>query len=187
MTTVVSDPSAIGKFRSGFTECASEVGRFPGLEPVVKRKLLQHLAGCLSQTCKPQEVPQVQVHILPNPQRSPEQQVPQSGIILSNGSGAGVQLVPTRLPNGDIALVLPASAQNNQAIPSPVPLLVPIVPERTASTVSAGSSSSYSPSHSPEPMDTMYCSTQQKPLSLVVRKSSDHCEENSDERPWRPW
>lgn len=182
----VTDPAVMNKFRAGFTECATEVGRFPGLEPGVKRKLLQHLANCLSRTTKPQEVPQVQVHILPNPHRSPEQQVPQSGIILSNGTGAGVQLVPTRLPNGDIALVLPASAQNHQQIPSPVPLLVPIVPERSASTVSAGSSSSYSSSHSPEPMDTMYCPTQQKPLSLVVRKFEPK-DEQPEERPWRPW
>lgn len=183
----VTDPAVVNKFRAGFAECATEVGRFPGLEPIVKRKLLQHLANCLSRTNKPQEVPQVQVHILPNPHRSPEQQVPQSGIILSNGTGAGVQLVPTRLPNGDIALVLPASAaQNHQQIPSPVPLLVPIVPERTASTVSTGSNSSYSSCHSPEPMDTMYCPTQQKPLSLVVRKPESN-DDNSDERPWRPW
>ncbi|XP_050310426.1 protein hairy-like [Anthonomus grandis grandis] len=187
--TPASDPSSINKFRAGFTECATEVGRFPGLEPLVKRKLLQHLATSLTQSCKSQEVPQVQVHILPNPQRSLEQQVPQlppSGIILSNGSGTGVQLVPTRLPNGDIALVLPSPGQNHQAAPSQVPLLVPIVPERSASSISAGSSSSYSPSHSPEPMETMYCPSQQKPLSLVVRKD-EQCEEHGEERPWRPW
>lgn len=184
--STVSDPSSVGKFRAGFTECATEVGRFPNLDPVVKRKLLQYLASCLNQTCKSPDAPQVQVHILPNPQRSPEQQVPQSGIILSNGSGSGVQLVPTRLPNGDIALVLPASAQNQHTVPSPVPLLVPIVPERSASSVSEASSSSYSPSQSPEPMDSMYCSAQQKPLALVVRKP-DQCEENLEETPWRPW
>ncbi|XP_066145064.1 protein hairy-like [Euwallacea fornicatus] len=190
----VSEPSAMGKFRSGFTECASEVGRFPDVDPVIKRKLLQHLANHLTQTCKVQETPQVQVHILPNPQRSPEQQVPQSGIIWTNlgtnGSGPGMQLVSTRLPNGDLALVLPASAQNHQPISSSqVPLLVPIVPERSASAVSAASSSSYSPSNSPDPVDSMYCTTQQKPLSLVVRKS-EHYEENDNGEtggPWRPW
>lgn len=187
MSNTALDPTAVGKFRAGFAECATEVDRFPGLEPTVKRKLLQHLAGCLTQqTCKiPDQPQQVQVHILPNPQRSPEQQVPQSGIILSNGSGAGVQLVPTRLPNGDIALILPSASQTNH---QSVPLLVPIVPERSASSVSEASSSGYSPSQSPEPMDTMYCSnTQQKPLSLVVRKQDHSGDDNSDERPWRPW
>ncbi|KAH1017775.1 hypothetical protein HUJ05_008372, partial [Dendroctonus ponderosae] len=180
--STVADPASVGKFRAGFTECATEVDRFPNMDPVVKRKLLQYLASYLNQTCKSPDAPQVQVHILPNPQRSPEQQVPQPGIILSNGSGSGVQLVPTRLPNGDIALVLPASAQNQHAVPTPVPLLVPIEPERGARSVSEASS--YSPS--PEPMDLVYCSAQQKPLSLVVRKP-DQCEENLPESVWRPW
>ncbi|XP_018567403.1 protein hairy [Anoplophora glabripennis] len=184
--SAAADPNVINKFRAGFSECATEVGRFPGLDPIVKRRLLQHLANCLNQGSKPQEVPQVQVHILPNTQKSVEQQVPQSsGIILSNGNGTGVQLVPTRLPNGDIALVLPTSAAQQQQpvnMSSAVPLLVPIVPERTASTASATSSSSnYSPSHSPEPMDTMY--SQPKPLSLVVRKPVEPMED----KPWRPW
>ncbi|XP_023026192.2 protein hairy [Leptinotarsa decemlineata] len=182
--TAAADPSVVNKFRAGFSECATEVGRFPGLDPMVRRRLLQHLANCLSQGSKAQEVPQVQVHILPNNQKSVEQQVPQSsGIILSNGNGTGLQLVPTRLPNGDIALILPNSTHSQQhAVNSPIPLLVPIVPERTPSVVSATSTSSnYSPSHSPEPMDTMFC--QPKPLSLVVRK----CVEPIEEKPWRPW
>lgn len=179
-----ADPSVVNKFRAGFSECASEVGRFPGLDPIVKRRLLQHLANCLNQGGKPQEVPQVQVHILPN---KPEPQVvPQSsGIIFSNGNGTGVQLVPTRLPNGDIALVLPTSVAQGmpQQMNSSVPLLVPIIPDRSPSVQSASSSTSnYSPSHSPEPMDTMY--SQPKPLSLVVRKSEPVEEE---EKPWRPW
>lgn len=178
--SAATDPSVLNKFRAGFSECASEVGRFPGLDPIVRRKLLQHLAICLNQGSKLQEVPQVQVHILPNNQKNVEQTVPQnSGIILSNGNGAGLQLVPTRLPNGDIALVLPTSLQTPQQ-PSTVPLLVPIMPERTASTASATSGySNYSPSHSPEPTDSLYS----QPLSLVVRK----IEPMEEEKPWRPW
>ncbi|CAH1154319.1 unnamed protein product [Phaedon cochleariae] len=181
--SAAADPTVLNKFRAGFSDCATEVGRFPGLDPIVKRRLLQHLSNCLNQGSKPQEVPQVQVHILPNSHKT-EQQVPHTGgIILSNGNGTGVQLVPTRLPNGDIALVLPSSGQlQGQPQTSPVPLLVPIVPERTPSVVSGTSGSSgYSPSHSPEPMDTMY--SEPKPLSLVVRKNV----EESDEKPWRPW
>ncbi|CAG9831330.1 unnamed protein product [Diabrotica balteata] len=181
--SAAADPLVVNKFRAGFSECASEVGRFPGLDPIVRRRLLQHLANCLSQGSKPQEVPQVQVHILPNTQKPLEQQVPQSsGIILSNSNGTGVQLVPTRLPNGDLALVLPATLQAQPQYSSAVvPLLVPIVPERTASTTSAASSySNYSPSHSPEPMESMY--SQPRPLSLVVRKA-----EPEEDKPWRPW
>ncbi|XP_060530877.1 protein hairy-like isoform X2 [Cylas formicarius] len=175
------DSTAINKFSAGFRDCATEVGRFPGLDPIVKKKLLQHLSHCLNQTSKPQEVPKVQVHILPNSQQRNTEQVPHSGIIFSNSSG--VQLVPTRLANGDIAFVLPTSTQNAQVLPSPVPLLVPIVSERTPSSISADSS--YSPISSPEPTVSMFCSTQERPLSLVIRKR-DRSEESSDERPWRP-
>lgn len=187
--SAAADPAVVNKFRAGFSECATEVGRFPGIDIAVKRRLLQHLANCLNQGSKPQEVPQVQVHILPNNQKTLEQQVPQSsGIILSNGNGTGVQLVPTKLPNGDIALVLPTSVTQQHILhqsvningSTSIPLLVPLIPERTPSTASATSSSShYSPSHSPEPMDTMY--SQPKPLSLVVRKAEP------EEKPWRPW
>jgi hairy-and-enhancer-of-split protein len=175
--SAATDPSVVSKFRAGFSECATEVGRFPGLDPIVKRRLLQHLASCLNQGSKPQEVPQVQVHIVPNPGNDVAQN---NGIILSNGNGTGVQLLPTRLPNGDIALVLPsAAAPQNQPTNSPLPLLVPI-PQRTSSTASASSSSNYTPSQSPEP-DSMY--NQPKPLSLVVRR----CEEPTEDKPWRPW
>ncbi|KAK9890649.1 hypothetical protein WA026_012008 [Henosepilachna vigintioctopunctata] len=181
--SAASDPTVINKFRAGFSECATEVGRFPGLDPTVRKRLLHYLANCLNQNQKPQEVAQVQVHILPNTGTTTEQLHHSNGIILSNGNGSGVQLVPTRLPNGDIALVLPTSSAQTTPQPSSnsaLPLLVPI-PQRTSSTASASSSSSnYSLSNSPEPMDTSY---QPKPLSLVMRKSEPPVEE----KPWRPW
>lgn len=184
--SAATDPAVLNKFRAGFSECAGEVGRFPGLEPAVKRRLLQHLANCLTgaSPVKQQEQIQpantntatpttqaVQVHILPTTAATTtgtttlEAHVPltahNGGIIFSNGNGTGVQLVPTRLPNGDIALVLPTTVgqqttffrqQQTQAVvnspassPSPtsgpVPMLVPI-PTRTASTASASSSAS---------------------------------------------
>lgn len=190
--SAATDPSVIGKFRAGFSECASEVGRFPGLDPTVKRRLLQHLANVLNQG-KP-EAPQVQVHILPNPAgvEQPTQSnppAPQSNsIILSNGNGTSLHLVPTRLPNGDIALVLP-TAPSAAPASSPLPLLVPI-PTRTASNASASSASSGCSSvNSGEPMETQnvrYASPpMQKPLSLVVKKCQQ--EPQDDDKPWRPW
>ncbi|XP_017776089.1 PREDICTED: protein hairy-like [Nicrophorus vespilloides] len=189
--SAAADPTVINKFRAGFGECASEVGRFPGLDPIVRRRLLQHLATCLNQNKQQDAVsngsssasssPQpVQVHILPSPQSEMHQQ---SNIILGNG---GVQLVPTRLPNGDIAFVLPTGTTTpSTSSNSPLPLLVPI-PTRTPSTASAASSSSnYSLAGSPEPMDALrYSPPMQKPLSLVMRKSVMPVVED---KPWRPW
>ncbi|XP_015108909.1 protein hairy [Diachasma alloeum] len=158
-----TDPSVLNKFRAGFTECASEVGRFPGLDASVKRRLMSHLASCLGpveSTTTSQSTPavvqpsppttQLQVHILPQVDTTPRIQVQQSnGIFFTNANGTGLQLVPTRLPNGDIALVLPAGAKatpvtspaSSPAPSSPLPTLIPI-PQRTASTASASSSTS---------------------------------------------
>lgn len=165
-----ADASIASKFKAGFAECANEVGRFPGLETPVKRRLLQHLSNCISGVkSEPQQQQQaVQVHILPSPPSSPEQDshitATSNGYYLSNGSGNGVQLIPTKLPNGNIAFVLPQTSPSTQ-----LPMLVPI-PSRTASTGSATSSSyervreqSTSPYNAPpspanssyEPMDCM--------------------------------
>jgi hairy and enhancer of split, invertebrate len=212
-----ADASIATKFKAGFSECANEVGRFPGLEPQVKRRLLQHLSGCIGNDHQQQHV---QVHILPSPPSSPEQDsmshVTQTsnGYYLTNGAGSGVQLIPTKLPNGNIAFVLPQSPAATQ-----IPMLVPI-PSRTASTSSATSSGyerlreqSTSPYNAPpspanssyEPMDCM--SSQQQfnllqqrqlmhsqqshsptaPMSLVMRKTNFEQQMKDEEKPWRPW
>ncbi|XP_043463805.1 protein hairy-like [Leptopilina heterotoma] len=164
-----TDPNVLNKFRAGFTECAGEVGRFPGLEASVKRRLMAHLASCLgpvdnngtvvqtttTTTTTSQQVQaapptaQLQLHILPQVDAPPRIQVQQSnGIVFANTNS--LQVVPTRLPNGDIALVLPAGAKatpvtspaTSPAPSSPImPTLIPI-PQRTASTASASSSTS---------------------------------------------
>lgn len=163
--TASADPTIVNKFRAGFTECASEVGKFPGLDTSVRRRLLAHLASCIGQvdansnngqvtTQQPvQPAPpttQLQVHILPQVDATPRIQVQQSnGIFFTNANGTGLQLLPTRLPNGDIALVLPAGAKSTPVTSpsssptptSPLPTLIPI-PQRTASTASSSSTSS---------------------------------------------
>lgn len=201
--SAATDPSVLNKFRAGFSECAGEVGRFPGLESPVRRRLLQHLANCLngtttattstsatsttSGTTTPQATPPepvpvssqhqtaVQVHIHPTSTATPtvdthqQHQQPtavsssSNGIFFTTGpNGGGLQLVPTRLPNGDIALVLPATGSGTAQIfrqtatittaspasspapspssssCSPLPMLIPI-PTRTSSTASASS------------------------------------------------
>lgn len=165
-----TDPNVANKFRAGFTECAGEVGRFPGLDAPVKRRLLQHLHNCLnsnnpppatpaaettSTTTTPNNNPPLQVHIVRAPvQNEPSivQQTNSSNIILANTNGQGLQLVPTRLPNGDIALILPSSnsfrtaratvqttpstspspsISSTSSGSSPLPMLIPI-PNRTS-------------------------------------------------------
>lgn len=160
-----TDPNVLNKFRAGYTECATEVSKFPGLDASVKRRLMTHLASCLGpaeistnngQTTTQQPVQpappttQLQVHILPQVDATPRIQAQQSnGIFFTNANVTGLQVVPTRLPNGDIALVLPAGAKaagpsspsSSPAPSSPLPTLIPI-PQRTASRGSASSSTS---------------------------------------------
>lgn len=148
------------KYRAGFSECASEVNRFPGLEPIVRRRLVQHLTNCLNSSTLA-SVPSsdvsnrvaqqnLQVHILPSDNANMNTQ---NGIFLSAGANAGVQLVPTRLPNGDIALILPSTSASSiqqrltvsptpsSSSSSPPPLAM-INHSRSASTDSAASSNS---------------------------------------------
>nr|CAD7605758.1 unnamed protein product [Timema genevievae] len=186
--SAATDPGVLNKFRAGFSECAGEVGRFPGLDSPVRRRLLQHLANCLNgaapsapptttshemATTPPGSQHTVQVHILPSP-GSEGHHLPTAIATSSNGiflstteTGGGLQLVPTRLPNGDIALVLPASggagttqilrqtissspvsspapssaSSTTSSSTSPLPMLIPI-PSRTSSASSASSTSS---------------------------------------------
>uniref|UniRef100_U5EY94 Putative deadpan n=1 Tax=Corethrella appendiculata TaxID=1370023 RepID=U5EY94_9DIPT len=153
--TQATDPNVINKFKAGFTECANEVSRFPEIEPLVKRKLLQHLSNCINGVKT--EIPKrqtntVQVRILPSPPSSPEQDhhTPQlsqitatsTGYLQMVTNGTGVQLIPTKLSNGNIAYVIPQTITTT--VPStPVPMLVPI-PTRTASASSATSNNSTS-------------------------------------------
>ncbi|XP_055843193.1 protein hairy [Episyrphus balteatus] len=175
-----ADPKVINKFKAGFTDCANEVSRFPGLDPVVKRRLLQHLSNCINgvkselhhhhrqqQQQSSVVVQQPPSHMLPSPPSSPEQQDqpmhhtspnPPPQIIHSINGGYflpnGLQVIPTKLPNGSIALVLPQTmphnSNNNTNNNNQPPMLVPI-PSRTASTGSASShtSSSYERTLSP--------------------------------------
>lgn len=84
-------------------------------------------------------------------------------------------MVPTRLSNGDIALVLPAGV-NTSALGA-VPTLVPLSPREVSSSVTS-EPRCYSPASSgwgtPPPHE------EAAPLALVTRKPPE-------EKPWRPW
>ncbi|KAG5678179.1 hypothetical protein PVAND_007872 [Polypedilum vanderplanki] len=186
-----ADATIASKFKAGFAECANEVNRFPGMEPQVKRRLIQHLHNCIN------GVKQEPQHVLPSPPSSPEQDshitATTNGYYLTNGSGSGVQLIPTKLPNGNIAFVLPQAGAATQ-----LPLLVPI-PSRTASTGSATSSNyervreqSTSPYNSPpspanssyEPMDCMPAAHQPHPQ--FSQYNMHHVQQQQQQRPYSP-
>ncbi|XP_016840180.1 transcription factor HES-1-A [Nasonia vitripennis] len=120
---VATDPAVITKFRSGFSECASEVSRYvnhlENVDPTVKQRLVSHLNNCVTNL---QQVSPFYNHYVPYmPERLyPEIKVGfqsdvQSGDENNNGSAriqipSNVQLIPSRLPNGELALLVPPSA-----------------------------------------------------------------------------
>lgn len=138
-----ADPNIVNKFKAGFTECAKEVDRFHGIDPVVKRRLLQHLSnyltGVKSSEHQAQQIQQVQIHMLPSsPPGSPEQdqqllhpQQQQQIFQISPANGYYLKI------NGVLTYVTP---QQMQHVPqcTTMPTLVPI-PSRTSSTASAAS------------------------------------------------
>lgn len=149
-----ADPNIVNKFKAGFTECAKEVDRFHGIDPVVKRRLLQHLSnyltGVKSEHHTQAQIQQVQIHMLPSsPPGSPEQdqqllhpqqQQQQQIFQITQANGCYLKI------NGVLTYVTP---QQMQHVPQcAMPTLVPI-PSRTSSTASAASIQSSEPRQSP--------------------------------------
>uniref|UniRef100_A0A2H8TV71 Protein hairy n=1 Tax=Melanaphis sacchari TaxID=742174 RepID=A0A2H8TV71_9HEMI len=186
--TAATESTVANKFKAGFTECTNEVNRFPGLEPHVRKRLMQHLNTYFNKESSnnnpkilptPPEKSNLQLHLDSN----------QNAILLgTTGSACGVQLVPTRLSNGDIALVLP-SRSTETSPPPPLSMIAQTppstqsdssdtespMPDRPLSCYSMGSTDSTDTYSQPE-----------LPLALVTKHRRD--DEQSDlEQPWRPW
>ncbi|XP_012282345.1 transcription factor HES-1-like [Orussus abietinus] len=120
---VATDPAVLTKFRTGFSECATEVSRYvshlENVDPAVKQRLVSHLNNCVSNL---QQMAPFYGHYVPYiPERLfPEVKVGfqseyQSGDENNNGSAriqipSGVHLIPSRLPTGELALLVPQSA-----------------------------------------------------------------------------
>lgn len=94
---VSADPGVVHKFRNGFSECVSEVSRYmgTGAEAGISQRLVEHLTSCVQQiSTRPAQQP-----------LSPED--------INNNSASKrlqtLQLIPSRLPSGELALLLPNS------------------------------------------------------------------------------
>jgi Hairy Orange/Helix-loop-helix DNA-binding domain len=102
------------KFKTGFAECVSEVhsglGRIENVDPQLKERLGSHLGSCLSEirpsaastpvTVAAEEPSAVVSSSSPSPPPTP---------LFAHKEG--FTLVPTKLPNGDLAFVIPAEMQ----------------------------------------------------------------------------
>lgn len=174
-TAVATDPAVLTKFRSGFSECATEVSRYvshlENVDPVVKQRLVSHLNNCVSNL---QQMAPFYGHYVPYmPERLyPEVKVGfqsdfQNGDENNNGSARiqipnGVQLIPSRLPTGELALLVPQSA----AISANFPFFPP-APESGTRTTTTTSSSAFTAVHRPH-----------SPLLSPSTSTSSYGEEN---------
>lgn len=130
-----TDPSVLGKYGAGFSECVGEVTRFlstcDGMNTEVRTRLLGHLASCITQInavnlCTPHPV-------APGPAQTGAQITAASAPLTPSKSVSsmhaspeaiklygGFQVVPTR--DGQFAFLVPGTAllpQNSHAV-SPV-------------------------------------------------------------------
>ncbi|NP_001310755.1 bHLH transcriptional repressor hairy [Parasteatoda tepidariorum] len=149
------DPAMIAKFRAGFAECANEVNRFmgriDGVDHTIRQRLMNHLANCLTGMNNPPPSPLPPVHVQVG--ASTESDNTSTRLL------GGVQLVPTRLPSGDIAFLLPAQLSVY------APSTVPISPASSTSSIS----SPMSTTSSPGPINVLGSS------GILSPASSDRC------------
>ncbi|XP_014672727.1 PREDICTED: protein hairy-like [Priapulus caudatus] len=117
------------KYRAGYTECATSVGQYMGaLSPAaaegpemsVRERLMQHLQGKM-QANQPARQEAQQSNIKRErsspPQQQQQQNAPEQRLSPQTSSAqepmcyipVGLKLVPTRLPSGDVAYVVPGS------------------------------------------------------------------------------
>lgn len=135
-TAVATDPAVVMRFKSGFDECAAEVsryiGRLDGVDSRVKQRLTAHLHRCVNSLQQMNTFPQQNVF------SSLAQNCDKSTIVLpsvsalpgdvnnnSNQGGqriqipSGLQLIPSRLPTGELALLVPNSNQMSTFLNAP--------------------------------------------------------------------
>uniref|UniRef100_A0A3P9NJ11 Hairy-related 6 n=2 Tax=Poecilia TaxID=8080 RepID=A0A3P9NJ11_POERE len=116
-----TDPSILGKYRAGFSECMNEVTRFlstcEGVNTEVRTRLLGHLASCMTQI-NAMNYPSQHQHHLP----SDATKVYGGFQIVPATDGQFAFLIPNAAfaPNGP---VIPVYA-NNMSTPVPVPAAV---------------------------------------------------------------
>lgn len=116
-----TDVNVLHKFKAGFADCTDEVSRYinqiDGVEQSVKQRLIGHLSNCVGGL--QQVVPTPFTYGTPSPYQSntfgsPQPVQPITSQDLNNNSGrinmGGVQLIPSRLPTGELALVMPNSS-----------------------------------------------------------------------------
>lgn len=131
---VQADPNVLHKFKAGFSDCTDEVNRYisqmDGVDSGVKQRLIGHLNNCVTgiqQVVAPYNTFNGSSNNNNNYRNATNNNMPfspsmpahQSSLLplaqdVNNNGGriqmGGVQLIPSRLPTGELALVMPNSS-----------------------------------------------------------------------------
>ncbi|KAH8404033.1 hypothetical protein KR215_008329 [Drosophila sulfurigaster] len=139
---IQSDPTVVHKFKTGFVECAEEVNRYvsqmEGVDSGVRQRLSAHLNNCansLEQIGSMSnfnngyrgQLPQAMFPGSAAPLFPPLPQDQNNNNHSSNNSRetapaiqmGGLQLIPSRLPSGEFALIMPNSSTTTAPAPGP--------------------------------------------------------------------
>ncbi|XP_044268649.1 transcription factor HES-1-B-like [Tribolium madens] len=148
---MASDPSVLRKFKSGFNECANEIDRFvaqaDGVDDGLKDRMRSHLTKCINGI---EQFAHFNFPGFPNLPFASSSNVftqnpsnePSSSIGDQNNNARiqipqSIQLIPSRLPSGEIALLLPNSSNlpflQQRERPS---AFVTVIPSSSATSVS---------------------------------------------------
>lgn len=179
---IVTDNSIADKFRAGYRECAAEVGRYlgrlDGVEPALRQRLMGHLSSRVSE--------------LSTPPPSPGSE---DGHFF-NASAGSVQLLPTRLPSGEIAFLLPQPSQLSVYAPVSPPATPGLATTATSSSgILSPASSERSLSSPPSPVSPSSCSSSSTfshhqtfgHYDVTAMSTTPAAVKVEDEAVWRPW
>uniref|UniRef100_A0A1B0GBH0 Protein deadpan n=1 Tax=Glossina morsitans morsitans TaxID=37546 RepID=A0A1B0GBH0_GLOMM len=143
---IQTDPTVIHKFKTGFMECADEVNRYinqlDGVDAAVKQRLNNHLNGCVTNLEQIGSMSQFTngyrsaaapngfgfagtLGSLPTTLPLTSSLFPALPQDLNNNQAAaiqmgGVQLIPSRLPSGEFALIMPNSGSGGSSMTSAI-------------------------------------------------------------------
>jgi hypothetical protein len=94
------------KFRAGFRECVREareaLNQFDDIDPAVCERLSSHLLSCLDSLKNDNH----ETEDSKQNTKSGDARVPASSVLIQTPTG--LALMPTKLPNGDLAFIIPA-------------------------------------------------------------------------------
>lgn len=188
---IQTDPGVVHKFKTGFVECAEEVNRYvsqmEGIEPGVRQRLSAHLNNCANSLeqigsmsnfnsgYRGQLPPAMFPGAAAAPLFPPLPQDLNNNNSSSNSSREGVttaapaiqmgglHLIPSRLPSGEFALIMPNTTTATTA-PAPAPF---VWPGAAVNAASAALANIANPTHLNDYAQSFRLSAFNKPVAPV--------------------